>query len=148
MSMSDGPLYDTYAAALQHDLVEFPESAIYIGVVRRPMPWFTPYVDENRQALGPPRTLLEEFQATRQGFIDEGMADADAHNEAWHTIDYPDRYRAYLAQSHQAQTALSDIEQLLETQSAVVLVCYENTDDKRCHRTILRDELAFDKTSQ
>ncbi len=142
--MSECVLFDTYAAALQHDLVDFPESARYLGVVRRPMPWFTPYVDENRPALGPPRPLLEEFQATKQAFMDEGMTDADAHNEAWRDIEYPARYRAYLDQSQQAQAALADVAQLLQTESAIVLVCYENTEEKHCHRTILREELAPD----
>lgn len=137
--MGEGRLYDTYAAALQHDLVEFPDAAHFVGVVRRPMPWFTPYVDENRSALGPPRTLLDEFQAAKQEFMDDGLADADAHNEAWQAIDYPDRYRAYLDQSQHAQTALADVTELLQSKSAVVLVCYENTAEKRCHRTILRD---------
>lgn len=142
--MSEASLYDTYAAALQHDLVDFPESARYLGVVRRPMPWFTPYVDENRPALGPPRTLLEEFQAAKQDLLDEGMTDADAHNTAWRAIDYSERYRAYLDESQQAQTALADLKQLVNTESVVVLVCYENTEEKQCHRTILRKELTAD----
>jgi hypothetical protein len=60
-----GTLSDTYVAAIQHDLVDLPEDAYRLGVVRKPTPWFHGAVDDNERALGPPASLLDEM-ATRE----------------------------------------------------------------------------------
>ena len=136
-----GTLADTYVAALQHDLADLPEGARRIGVVRKPTPWFHGVVDENRPALGPPRALLEEFKALEAQFEGQGMCDEGAHNAAWEELDFEERYREHL-ETGAARDAVDELDALLESGADVALVCYENTERKRCHRTILRDVLA------
>ncbi|SFR93440.1 Uncharacterized conserved protein YeaO, DUF488 family [Halomicrobium zhouii] len=136
-----GTLTDTYVAAIQHDLVDLPEGARRVGVVRKPTPWFHGVVDENRPALGPPRDLLAAFQEREEGFKLDGMCDEGAHNAAWEELDFAERYREHL-RSDEARTALAALRDALADGTDIALVCYENTDKKRCHRTILRDVLA------
>lgn len=135
-----GTLTDTYVAAIQHDLVDLPESVRRVGVVRKPTRWFHGVVDENWPTLGPPEDLLDDFQEREERFKRQGMCDEGAHNAAWEELDFAERYREYL-DSHEAQSALEDIRNFLDHGTDVALVCYENTDQKRCHRTILRDVL-------
>jgi len=94
--MSQGALRDTYLAALQHDLIDIPEGATLVGVVRSPTRWFSPAVDENQRALGPPQSLLDEFKQRSEGLEAEGLDDADAHNAAWEDVDFEPRYREHL----------------------------------------------------
>ncbi len=135
-----GEVFDTYVAALQHDLADLPADARRVGVVRKPTPWFHGVVDENRPALGPPRDLLDEFQAREDEFKLQGMCDEGAHNAAWEELDFEERYRDHL-DADAARAAVEDLCDLLESGTDVALVCYENTDQKRCHRTALRDVL-------
>lgn len=135
-----GRLFDTYVAALQHDLVDVPDGTRRVGVVRKPTPWFHGPIDENRPALGPPADLLDEFQDRTEAFEVRGMCDEGAHNAAWEELDFQRRYREYL-ETAKGRRAVDDLLELLEAGTDVALVCYENTDRKRCHRTILRDVL-------
>jgi uncharacterized protein YeaO (DUF488 family) len=139
--MSQGTLRDTYLAALQHDLIDIPEGATLVGVVRSPTRWFSPAVDENQRALGPPQSLLDEFKQRSEGLEAEGLDDADAHNAAWEDVDFEPRYREHLNTTPDAHAALENLRERLRASENLVLVCYENTEKKRCHRTILRDEL-------
>lgn len=139
--MSRGTLRDTYLAALQHDLIDIPEGATLVGVVRSPTRWFSPAVDENQRALGPPQSLLEQFKQQSEDLETEGLDDADAHNTAWEDVDLEPRYREYLETNPDAQAALENLRKRLQAGEDLVLVCYENTEKKRCHRTILRDVL-------
>jgi hypothetical protein len=134
-------LFDTYVAALQHDLVELPEGTRRVGVVRSPTPWFHGVVDENRPALGPPADFLEEFKRREASFKLDGMCEEGAHNAAWEELDFEARYREHLT-TDEAQAAMDDLLDRLHSGEDVSLVCFENTDQKRCHRTILREELA------
>ncbi|MDZ7729974.1 MAG: DUF488 domain-containing protein [Natrialbaceae archaeon] len=133
---------DTYVAALRHDLVDFPAEATRIGVVRRPTGWFSAVVDENYPALGPPDSLLDEFKEHHERLKMDGICDEDAHNVAWDEINLEDRYRSHLKESAEAQSAVSDILERLQADEPLVLVCYENTENKRCHRTILKEYLS------
>lgn len=135
-----GTLTDTYVAAIQHDLVDLPEDVHRVGVVRKPTRWFHGVVDENRPAVGPPENLLGEFQERKEQFKRQGMCDEGAHNAAWEELDFGERYREYLG-TDEARSALDDLRRVLGEGTDVALVCYENTDQKRCHRTILRDVL-------
>lgn len=141
MPQNRGTLVDTYVAALQHDLVDLPNETTTVGVVRRPTRWLHPYVDENRAALGPPEGLLEAFQARHTALLEQGIEDATAHNRAWEDVSYDQRYRAHLEDSGDARAALTSLRTWLQEGRNVALVCYENTDEKRCHRTLLRDYL-------
>ena len=135
-----GEIRETYHAALQHDLVECPESARLVGVVRRPTSWFA-QIDENRPELGPPPDLLDEVQERKEDLKLRGMCDEGAHNAAWEETNFADRYRAHLEDSEEARAELKELAGRVETGETVVLVCYEG-EDKRCHRQILVEVLA------
>ena len=131
-----GALRDTYVAALQHDTADLPDDAVLVGVVRRPTRWFS--VDENLPALGPPSDLLDEFKQAHEDLKADGMADAAAHDAAWEDLDFADRYESYLDSSSEAQAAIERVEEMLADGETVALVCFENTEQKRCHRTLLK----------
>ena len=133
-----GDLRETYAAALQHDLVELEGDERLIGVVRRPLPWLRAQVEENREALGPPEELLDAVKSRAAAIEAEGVSEAAAHNRAMSETNYRARYLTHLQQSPEAQKAIEDLEAMLLAGDDVVLVCYENTSEKRCHRTILQ----------
>lgn len=133
-----GVLRETYAAALQHDLIDLEGAEYLIGVVRRPLPWLLAQVSENRAALGPPADLLDDVKGLAAELEDEGLGAAAAHNQAMAETNYRERYLTHLNRSSAAQKAIADIESTLLAGEDVVLVCYENTTEKRCHRTILQ----------
>ncbi|WP_293030363.1 DUF488 domain-containing protein [Natronococcus sp.] len=139
--MADGTLADTYVAAIQHDLADLPSEATRVGVVRKPAPWFHAAVDENVPELGPPADLLEEVRTAEDDLKMQGLCDEGAHNAAWDRVDFGERYREHLEESADAQAALEALEGRLADGESLALVCYENTEKKRCHRTILRDRL-------
>ncbi|UPV74849.1 DUF488 domain-containing protein [Halorussus limi] len=126
-------LRDTYHAALQHGHATPDESALVVGVVRRPSYGIENYLDRNVPALAPPDDLLREFEER----VNE--RDDATHDEVWDEVNFGERYRDQLGTA-EAQAAMDDLLAELESQD-VWLVCYENTDEKRCHRTILRDVL-------
>jgi uncharacterized protein YeaO (DUF488 family) len=128
-------LRDTYHAALQHGHVDPGDDDLVVGVVRRPSYGIGNYLDRNVPELAPPDDLLSEFKT----FVDEH--DDLPHDEAWHEVKFDERYRDHL-RNPEPQQAMDDLLAELESQAGDVwLVCYENTDDKRCHRTILKDVL-------
>ncbi len=135
-----GRLDDTYVAALQHDLAEISEDATRVGVVRRPTHWFHGAVDENVPALAPPAELLDEVKRRHEQLERTGLADEAAHNRALASSEYEKRYLAHL-ETPAAQAALEALTDRLEAGEDLALVCYENTEDKRCHRTLLRERI-------
>ncbi|WP_248516763.1 DUF488 family protein, N3 subclade [Salinarchaeum laminariae] len=135
-----GQVHDTYVAAIQHDLVDLPDDARRIGVVRRPTSWFHGAVDENVPALGPPEDLLEEATQREEDLKMQGICDDDAQNVAWDEVDFGTRYREYLA-TEAGSAAVDGLVERLREGEDLVLVCFENTEKKRCHRTILREVL-------
>lgn len=137
-----GELTDTYVAAVQHDLADLPPETTLVGVVRKPMRWFGPVVDENHPDLGPPEDLLEETKRLEDELTAEGRPDAAANRAAWRETDFADRYREYLGSDPDARAELAALADRLRAGENLALVCYENTDEKRCHRTILRERLA------
>ncbi|MEY7847750.1 DUF488 family protein [Natrarchaeobius sp. A-rgal3] len=134
-------LTDTYVAALQYDLADVSPDATLVGVVRKPTSWFHAAVDENRPELGPPAELLESVRDAEDGLKMRGICEEGAHNAAWDQADFGDRYRRHLEESIEARDALEDLTERLESGESIALVCYENTEKKRCHRTILRNVL-------
>jgi len=135
-----GRVLDTYVAALQHDLVDVGE-ATRVGVVRRPTRWFSGSVDENEPALAPPEALLDETKRLQEDFEMRGVCEAEAHDEAWLEAEFAERYREHLASDADAAVALVSLAERVRDGESVALVCFENTDEKRCHRTILREVL-------
>ena len=133
-----GSLADTYVAAIQHELASIDSEATLVGVVRRPTGWFHATVDENIPALGPPEELLVETKSTADDLKLRGLCDEEAHNAAWEQVGFAKRYRTYLCESDEALAALDRLRGRLESGESLVLVCFENTAKKRCHRTILR----------
>ena len=134
-------LGDTYIAAIQHELVDLSEEATLVGVARHPTGWFRSVVDENYPSLGPPPELLDEFKQLHNDFKLQGMCDEGAHNAAWDELSFGDRYLTYIEESTTAQEPISDLVNRLEAGEELVLVCFENTNQKRCHRTPLRNYL-------
>ncbi|QCS42049.1 DUF488 domain-containing protein [Natrinema versiforme] len=139
--MERGTLADTYVAAIQHDLVELPADATRVGVVRQPTSWFHSAVDENRPELGPPADLLEEMRDAEEEMKMQGLCEEGAHNAAWDRVGFEDAYRAYLEDSSEARDAIATLADRLAAGESLALVCFENTEKKRCHRTILREYL-------
>lgn len=136
--MSDR-LTDTYVAALQHDLAAVPEEATLVGVVRRPTGWFHGTVDENRPELGPPDALLDDFDRQAESFKLDGLCEEGAHNAAWDAVDFEGRYRTHLESSPEAAESVAELACRLRDGESLALVCFENTNRKRCHRTVLAD---------
>lgn len=136
-----GRVFESYVAALQHKQADVPDDAPRVGVVRKPTRWFHGVVDENVPALGPPAALLDAVQSRKAELEAEGVPEAEAHNRAMDETDYDDRYAEHLDTAPDAQSALDDLRSRLEDGEDVVLVCYENTDEKRCHRTQLQERL-------
>lgn len=132
-------LQDTYVAALQHNLVDVPTEATLVGVVRRSTGWFRTTIDKNYPALGPPPELLDEFKQRHEGFKMRGLCDEGAHNAAWDEVGFEDRYRTHLTEAADAQDTVAELTDRLRNEEHLVLVCFENTDQKRCHRTLLKD---------
>ncbi|NUB92719.1 DUF488 domain-containing protein [Haloterrigena sp. SYSU A121-1] len=137
-----GTLTDTYVAAIQHELVELPADATRVGVVRKPTSWFHGAVDENRPELGPPADLLETFRRREEDMKMRGLCEEGAHNAAWDEVGFEEAYREYLEESNEARAAIEDLESRLAAGESLALVCFENTEKKRCHRTVLRDVLS------
>ena len=134
-------LEDTYVAALQHDLVDISPEATLVGVVRRPTGWFRTTINENYPALGPPPDLLDEFKQRHEDFKMQGMCDEGAHNAAWDEAGFEDRYRTHLTEAADAQEAVAELTNRLRDGENLVFVCFENTDQKRCHRTLLKEHI-------
>ncbi|MFB6270980.1 MAG: DUF488 family protein, partial [Halobacterium sp.] len=132
-----GDLSDTYVAALQHDTAEIPADATLVGVVRRPTGWFSGAVDENVPAVAPPEDVLDDAKARESELAERGVGDAEANRRAWDDVDFAARYRDHLA-TDAARAAVDDLAARLRSGESLALVCFENTDEKRCHRTILR----------
>lgn len=122
-----GELRDTYHAALQHGHVEPDSDDLVVGVVRKPMYGIQRHLDRNVPELAPEADLLAAFKE---------RADEVGHDAAWDEMAFAERYRQSLERPA-AQDAMDDLLAELESRD-VWLVCYENTDDKRCHRTILK----------
>ncbi|WP_435335113.1 DUF488 domain-containing protein [Haloarchaeobius sp. TZWWS8] len=137
-----GAVRDTYVAALQHDLFEVRPGETLIGAVRRPTRWFSGAVDENLPALGPPADLLDETKSAEEDLKMQGLCAEGAHNAAWDRTEFESRYRTHLQESDAAREAVDSLVRRLADGEFIVLVCYENTAKKRCHRTILREELS------
>ncbi|WP_081661367.1 DUF488 family protein, N3 subclade [Halopiger djelfimassiliensis] len=139
---TEGTLADTYVAALQHDLADVPDAATLVGVVRKPAPWFHAAVDENRPELGPPADLLESMRDREEDMKLQGLCEEGAHNAAWEQVGFGAAYREHLETAPEARAALEELTARLESGESIALVCFENTAQKRCHRTILRERLA------
>ncbi|EMA31411.1 hypothetical protein C446_15628 [Halobiforma nitratireducens JCM 10879] len=108
-------------------------------------------VDKNHAELGPPAALLAtvtdaEAEPKLQGLCDDGADDA-----AWDRVDFGDAYREFLETDADTCAALADLEFWLAAGESIALVCDESTEQKRCHRTVLRarleDRLAGDYSS-
>lgn len=140
-----GAVTETYAAAIQHDLVEL-DGATPVGVLRRPPGWFHALVAENHRELGPPDPLLDEAKEKQDALQMAGMCDTGAHNAAFEATDFAVRYRRYLEDESDARAAIaeSDARAALALRSRVrdgedvALVCFE-ADDRACHRHTLQE---------
>jgi hypothetical protein len=77
---AQGPVGETYLAAIQHELVDLAGEEHLAGVVRRPTGGFHVSVDENYPDLAPPEDLVEETKQLAEEFKIQGMYEGGAHN--------------------------------------------------------------------
>jgi len=138
--MVEGPVDETYVAAVQHELMEFDRDEHLAGVVRRPTGWFHASVDENYPELAPPEDLLSETKQCTEEFKMQGMCEEGAHDAAWDDTDFDRRYREYLDDSEAAAERLAALAHRARDGQPVVLVCFEG-DSKQCHRHHLLERL-------
>ena len=136
-----GTIDDTYVAALQHELVDVSAADRLVGVVRRPTRWFSAAIDENRPAVGPPDELLDGVKERHEALKLRGMCDEGAHNAAWEETGFEERYRSFLDADEAARATVQELADRVRSGENLVLVCYENTNKKRCHRTVLKARL-------
>ena len=136
-----GTLTHTYADALGRGRAAVPEGATKLGVARRPPSGFRARVAENLPALGPPAELLDELEREKEDFQMRGLCEEGAHNAAWDAVAFDERYRSHLAESEPAREAMERVRERLADGEDVALVCVENTEKKRCHRTALAEAL-------
>jgi hypothetical protein len=134
-----GAVTETYAAAIQHDMVDL-DGATPVGVVRRPPGWFHALVAENHRELGPPDPLLDEAKEKQDALQIAGMCDTGAHNAAFEETDFAVRYRRYLEDESDARAAIASLGARVRDGEDVSLVCFE-ADDKACHRHTLLEVL-------
>ncbi|OLZ40350.1 hypothetical protein A6E15_04850 [Natrinema saccharevitans] len=139
--MARGTLADAHVAAIQHGLVDLPADATRIGVVRRPTSWFHAAVDENLPELGPPEPLLESMRDAEADMKLQGLCEEGAHNAAWERVGFEEAYRDHLEDDGDARAAIGALSERSASGESLALVCDENTEKKRCHRTILREFL-------
>jgi uncharacterized protein YeaO (DUF488 family) len=123
-----GKLKDTYHAALQHGHAEPANNDLVLGVVQEPMYGIQSHIDENIPELAPSPELLAEFKE---------KAEKHGHNLAVEAVGFVPRYHEEL-QDESSQDQVNRIIDALEAGRDVWLVCYENTNEKFCHRTELK----------
>nr|WP_303651961.1 DUF488 family protein [Halovenus rubra] len=71
----------------------------------------------------------------------QGLCDEGAHNAAWDEVGFEDRYRTHLTEVANAQDAVAEFIDRVRAEEQIVFVCLENTDQKRCHRTLVKAHL-------
>lgn len=135
-----GTLSETHLAALREGLTDLPRGAVLVGVTRNPVGGLRNVVDENRDALGPPSDVLEEFRGVREDYKMRGLCEEEAHNSAWLEVDFERRYLDHLEKSKRARDDWGELVEWLRGGKDVVLVCYEG-ENRRCHRHLLREYL-------
>lgn len=69
------------------------------------------------------------------------MCDEGTHNAAWEEVRFEDRYRSHLTDAVEAQDTVAELTDRLRDREHLVFVCFENTKQKRCHRTLLKEHL-------
>jgi len=131
MSLSDAK---ADSASDQSRLASFGSDSgtTYIGIANTEHDDYLDSVDETEDRLAPPGDLFWQWYNTRRNLMDEGMIEANAHNEALDRIDYFERFESYLNES-EPQTAITQIVERVRDGEDIVLVCYCGG-AKQCHR--------------
>lgn len=136
-------IHETYVNAIHHDTASIPADAVRVGVVNINMYGLGNVTETNFTALGPPSALFDEFRTTRGTMESQGKSPIDAHNDAWDTVGFEQRYAEYLRDGWENNTAVREAcETILELhdEQPVAIVCYEG-DEKQCHRHVLQEFL-------
>lgn len=129
----------TYFSALSHGKVAPDRDAIVLGVVREPFDWVGDVVDRNVPALAPPSELLSAYKRVEEAA--ERSDEPNPREVAWRSVDFEERYAAYLSQSS-VQRPLATVRSHVEDRP-VWLVCYEAS-EQWCHRRLLAKRLLSD----
>ncbi|SEO35693.1 hypothetical protein SAMN04487948_10240 [Halogranum amylolyticum] len=137
----DGSVRDTTLTALRHGLVHRSADEFVVGVVCHPPSALRAVVDECEPALAPPAEVLETFERRCEAFKRGGLCDEGAHNAAWEDVGVDDRYRDLLETDPGASDALDRLRDRLEAGQSLLLVGDEPSENRRSHRTILRERL-------
>ncbi|WP_145973516.1 MULTISPECIES: DUF488 family protein [unclassified Natrinema] len=138
--MARGTLTDTSVRAIRHGLAAGTSAATRIGVLRRPPSRARAVVDETVPELGLPDDLLASMRDAAAERL-RGLCDEGADNAGWERVGVGEAYRNHLETDADARPALAALDDRLAAGESFVLVCVENTETKRCHRTILRAAL-------
>nr|WP_231736974.1 DUF488 family protein [Halobacterium sp. CBA1126] len=86
--------------------------------------------------------MLDDAKAREEELEADGVDGAEANRRAWADVEFAARYRDHLDADSDARQAVEDLADRLAGGESLALVCFENTEEKRCHRTILRERLA------
>ncbi len=86
--------------------------------------------------IAPSDSLFQDFSTTKKALEQElGKGSAEAHNQAFITCSYEERFREQILEDPRALEKLQELCRRAETED-VFLVCYEGP-GKACHRRIL-----------
>ena len=124
-----GTLKDSYLYSIQNGDDRPADDDMMFGVVRRQKYGIRNIIDINYSSLSPSDDLLTEFKQ---------RADEVGHNTAVDDVNFRERYQQQLS-NFKPQRLIEEITILLEGGTDVWLVCYENTDEKFCHRDLLKE---------
>lgn len=127
---------ETYGAALRlGEVTPGPEDLVVaVGAASSQSPGWTQSDADvaATRALVPPRQLRFDLERAR---------DRLEPDEAWETVGYASRYRAFLDTDPTARAELDRLRRQLTTGGTVWLVCPENTADERRHRAVIAELL-------
>ena len=137
----DGAVRDTTLVALQNGLVEPSPDEFVLGIVRQPTGALEAAVDECDPALAPPAELLATFERRCEEFKLAGLCDEGAHNAAWEDVGVDAQYREMLDSEPEATEAVARLRRRLERGQRLLLVSDESAENRRSHRTVLRERL-------
>ena len=115
------------------------DGTTYIGIANVERDDYCDVVDETESRLAPPDDLFWQWYHTRERFMDDGLLECNAHNEACAEIEYFERFESYL-NTDEAQEALTVLTERIRDGEDIVLVCYCG-DGKQCHRHPVAERL-------
>lgn len=122
-------------SSAQSSLADYGSTETFVGIVHSPNDKLRDTVDRNDRRLAPPSDLFTDWRAERQRCRNDGLGGSEAHNRAFDSVNYRDRYRRYLDDKDHVLDEYAD---RIHSGETIVLVCFcEN--GQYCHRHIAKD---------